>query len=147
MLTTARRAAIGGQRRRAVAERALPTLGVLAAEYAGPGTTPVVPDKRLEVMFACAHPAIDPQVHTTLMLQVVLGLDAARIAAAFLVRPATLGQRLVRAEARVRLAGVPFALPSAEQLPARSAAVLDAIYAAYGTGWATPDDDAAGRSA
>lgn len=141
MLTTARRAAIGAHRRRAVADRAVPTLAVLADEYATPGRADLVPDKRLELMFACAHPAIDPDVHTALMLQTVLGLDAARIAEAFLVRPATLGQRLVRAKARIRVAGVPFAVPTPDQLPERATAVLDAIYAAYGTGW----DDPAGH--
>lgn len=97
-----------------------------------------MPDKRLELMFACAHPALDPDVHTPLMLQTVLGLDAARIAEAFLVKPATLGQRLVRAKARISGAGVPFALPSRQQLPERAAAVYDAVYAAYGTGWNDP---------
>lgn len=75
------------------------------------------------------------------MLQAVLGLDAARIASAFLVSPVAMGQRLVRAKAKIKRAGVPFAVPQPEQLPARLEAVLDAIHAAYGTGW----DDPAGR--
>lgn len=138
LLTAARRAAIGGYRRRAVAERALPTLALLADEYGEPGRTAAVPDKRLELMFACGHPAIDPGVHTALMLQTVLGLDATRIAEAFLVRPDTLAQRLVRAKARIRGAGVPFTVPTAAQLPERASAVLDAIYAAYSAGWDDP---------
>ena len=69
------------------------------------------------------------------MLQVVLGLDAARIASAFLVAPAAMGQRLVRAKTRIRDAGIGFQLPGVEALPERVEAVLAAIYAAYGAGW------------
>ena len=77
------------------------------------------------------------------MLQTVLGLDAARIASAFLVAPATMGQRLVRAKARIRDAGIAFAVPEPEELPGRLDAVLDAIYTAYGSGW----EDVAGTDA
>jgi RNA polymerase sigma-70 factor (ECF subfamily) len=65
----------------------------------------------------------------------VLGVDAARIASAFLVAPTTMGQRLVRAKAKIRDAGIRFVLPDATELPERLSAVLEAIYAAYGTGW------------
>jgi RNA polymerase sigma-70 factor (ECF subfamily) len=98
------------------------------------------PDERLKLLFICAHPAIDAAARTPLMLQVVLGLDAARIASAFLVKPSTMGQRLSRAKAKIRDAGIAFELPAAKELPSRLAAVLDAIYAAYGSGW----DDVAG---
>jgi RNA polymerase sigma-70 factor (ECF subfamily) len=94
-------------------------------------------------MFVCAHPAIDPTVHTPLMLQTVLGLDAATIARAFLVLPATLGQRLVRAKAKIRDTGVAFEVPDGPELPRRLDAVLGAIYTAYGSGW----EDAAGADA
>lgn len=104
---------------------------------------PEFPDDRLKLLFVCAHPAIDPAAHTPLMLQVVLGLDAARIARAFLVSPATMSQRLVRAKARIRDTGMAFAVPGPAELPARLAAVLGAIYAAYGTSW----DDVAGADA
>jgi RNA polymerase sigma-70 factor (ECF subfamily) len=77
------------------------------------------------------------------MLQTVLGLDAARMAGAFLTSPSTLGQRLVRAKARIRAAGVPFEYPQARDLPHRLQDVLDGIYAAYGTGW----DDVDGADA
>lgn len=69
------------------------------------------------------------------MLQTVLGLDVARMASAFLTSPGTLGQRLVRAKARIRGAGIPFDYPEAHELPRRLADVLAGIYAAYGTGW------------
>lgn len=93
-----------------------------------------VPDARLQLMFVCAHPAIEANVHAPLMLQAVLGLNAKVIASAFLVSPAAMAQRLVRAKARVREAGLRFEAPEARELPARLAAVLEAIYAAYTLG-------------
>ncbi|REM31102.1 RNA polymerase subunit sigma-70, partial [Mycobacterium tuberculosis] len=91
----------------------------------------------------CAHPAVDAAARAPLMLQTVLGLDAARMAGAFLTAPSTLGQRLVRAKARIRAAGIPFEYPQARDLPQRLQDVLDGIYAAYGTGW----DDVDGADA
>jgi predicted RNA polymerase sigma factor len=93
------------------------------------------PDQRLGLLFACAHPAIDAGIRAPLMLQAVLGLDAARIASAFLISPATMGQRLVRAKQKIRQARVPFRIPEPEELRDRLATVLDAIYAAYAEGW------------
>jgi RNA polymerase sigma-70 factor (ECF subfamily) len=98
-----------------------------------------IPDRRLGLMFACAHPAIDPGVRTALMLQTVLGLNADRIAAAFMVEPQAMGQRLVRAKRKIRDAGVSFEIPSPDEWPARIAPVLDAIYAAYAEGWRDAD--------
>ncbi len=98
------------------------------------------PDERLKLLFVCAHPAIDAGSRTPLMLQTVMGLDAARIAAAFLVRPAAMGQRLTRAKTKIRDAAIPFTVPEPRELPQRLEAVLEAIYAAYGSGW----DDVAG---
>jgi len=92
-------------------------------------------DDRLKLMFVCSHPAIAAETQAPLMLQTVLGLDAARIAACFLVSPAAMGQRLVRAKIKIRDAGIAFAVPEPEVLAARTGAVLSAIYAAYGTGW------------
>lgn len=97
------------------------------------------PDERLKLLFVCAHPSIDPPMRTALMLQTVLGIDAARIASAFLVSPAAMAQRLVRAKARIKEARIPFVEPEREELGARIHAVLEAVYAAYGVAWDTSD--------
>ena len=89
-------------------------------------------------MFACAHPAIDAAVRAPLILQCVLGFDAAAIGSAFLVAPATMGQRLVRAKTKIRAAGIPFRVPEREELAPRLEAVLDAIYAVFTEGWSGP---------
>jgi RNA polymerase sigma-70 factor (ECF subfamily) len=99
-----------------------------------------IPDERLKLMFVCAHPAIHEDVRTPLMLQTVLGLDAARIASAFLVAPATMAQRLVRAKAKIKDARIRFEPPDEASLPERLDDVLSAIYVAFGTAW----DDAVG---
>jgi RNA polymerase sigma factor (sigma-70 family) len=93
------------------------------------------PDERLKLLFVCAHPAIDAAVRTPLMLQIVLGVDAARIASAFLVSPAAMGQRLVRAKNKIRTAAIPFRVPDPPEWDQRISFVLDAIYSAYTTGW------------
>ena len=98
-----------------------------------------IPDRRLGLLFACAHPGIDRDVHAPLMLQVVLGFDAATIASAFLVAPATMGQRLSRAKARIRQAGISFEVPARDALRDRLDAVLEAIYAAYAEAWSDPE--------
>jgi RNA polymerase sigma-70 factor (ECF subfamily) len=97
-----------------------------------------IPDERLRLMFACAHPAIEAGVRAPLMLQTVLGFDAATIASAFLVAPAAMSQRLVRAKSRIRRAGIPFRIPEREELAERLHAVLEAIYAIYAEGWSDP---------
>ena len=145
LLAVARRALIDAARHDRVKADAVARLRLAAEERqeaagAGAGDGEEIPDDRLKLMFACAHPAIDAGARTPLMLQAVLGLDAARIAAAFLVAPAAMGQRLVRAKARLREAGVPFEIPGPDELPGRLGPVLDAVYAAYGAGW----EDAAG---
>jgi len=94
-----------------------------------------IPDKRLELMFVCAHPAIDAAIRTPLMLQTVLGFDAAFVARAFAVPAATMAQRLVRAKRRIRLARVPFAVPVLQDMPARLPFVLEAVYGAYAIDW------------
>jgi RNA polymerase sigma-70 factor, ECF subfamily len=99
-----------------------------------------IPDRRLALLFACAHPAIDAAIRAPLMLQVVLGLEAAQIASAFLMSPAAMAQRLVRAKAKIRHAGIPFRVPERGELAERLEGVLDAVYAGFTEGWV----DAAG---
>lgn len=115
----------------------------LPDEYAGvpeADQEPVFTDRRLELMLVCAHPAISPSIRTPLMLQAVLGVDAASIARAFVVDPATMAQRLVRAKKRIRNAGIPFATPEPEHLAQRLPAVLEAVYGAYAIDWQVAPD-------
>jgi RNA polymerase sigma-70 factor (ECF subfamily) len=139
LLTAARRSFIDLVRHRRVAEASEPTLQLLREEREMT-VSAEFPDERLKLLFVCAHPAIDPALHTPLMLQSVLGLDATRIAQAFLVSPTTMGQRLVRAKTKIRSGGIQFEIPQERELPPRLDAVLEAIYAAFGIGW----DDMAG---
>jgi RNA polymerase sigma-70 factor (ECF subfamily) len=144
LMTAAKRRLLDRARHAQVHAQATAALAQAAAEaQARANADPVFPDERLKLLFLCAHPAIDAHARTPLMLQTVLGLDAARIASAFLVAPATMGQRLSRAKTKIRDAGIGFDMPLAAELPARLAAVLEAIYAAYGSGW----DDVAGADA
>ncbi len=94
-----------------------------------------IPDRRLELMLVCAHPAIAANIRTPLMLQTVLGVEAVAIAEAFAVESATMAQRLVRAKKRIRDAAIPFVLPERDDLAARLPAVLEAVYGAYAIDW------------
>jgi len=142
LMTTARHSIIDHVRHQRVAEASEPTLALLRkdSKEANMTLSTEFPDERLKLLFVCAHPAIDPAMHTPLMLQTVLGLDAVRIAHAFLVSPTTMGQRLVRAKTKIRDGGIRFEIPQERELPERLDAVLEAIYAAFGIGW----DDMAG---
>jgi predicted RNA polymerase sigma factor len=140
LLTVARRKLIDGSRRRRTGEGAVEQLLLLGDEFEAAKDVSEIPDQRLALMFACAHPAIDAGIRAPLMLQVVLGLDAAMIASAFLMSPTTMGQRLVRAKNKIRQARIPFRIPEREELRGRLETVLDSIYAAFSEGWT----DAAG---
>lgn len=140
LLTAARRRLVDRARHESVRAASAPTLEIIEGDRLNEATPGPIPDERLKLLFVCAHPAIDPDVHTPLMLQTVLGLDAAAIARAFLVSPTTMAQRLVRAKTKIRHAAIAFEVPELHELPQRLEAVLNAIYAAYGSGW----EDAAG---
>lgn len=142
LLTAARRRLIDATRHETVHVQATPEL-LAALDDAQMLTSDhehAFPDERLKLLFVCAHPAIDAAARTPLMLQTVLGLDATRIASAFLVKPSAMGQRLSRVKTKIRDAGIAFEIPRGDELPWRLDAVLEAIYAAYGSGW----DDVAG---
>ena len=140
LLLVARRKLVDFGRRQRSGEVAADDLRVLAEglDAASADADSAIPDQRLALMFACAHPAIAPAIRSPLILQVVLGLDAATIASAFLGSQATMGKRLVRAKDKIRQAGVPFRIPEREELRERLEHVLDAIYAAFAEGWVDP---------
>jgi RNA polymerase sigma-70 factor, ECF subfamily len=148
LVSVARRKLIDAARRRHSREAAADHLRLLAQELHeratrhDPGAVMAspaqLPDERLRLMFACAHPAIEPAIRAPLILQTLLGFDAATIASAFLVAPATMGQRLVRAKSKIRLARIPFRVPERTDLGDRLDAVLEAIYAAFAEGWSDP---------
>ncbi len=143
LITTARRVAGHDARRTATRTGAKPALEILYEEMEARDMTDF-PDDRLKLLFACAHPAIDPAARTPLMLQCVLGLTAEAIGRAFLIPGPSMGQRLVRAKTRLRDAGIPFRTPDPSDLPERLEDVLAAIYAAFGAGWDMVDGGEAG---
>ena len=139
LLTVARRKTIDMLRARQRHENAIRD-GLEAA-----ASETEIPDQRLGLLFACAHPAIEESVRAPLMLQVVLGLNAERIAPAFLASPAAMGKRLVRAKEKIRQAGIPFRVPGRDELAGRLETVLEAINAAFTEGWTDPGGADAAR--
>ena len=136
LLTVARRKVIDAARRHSTTEAASVELQILAEGLEAAAAESVeIPDRRLALLFACAHPSIEEGVRAPLMLQVVLGLDAKTIASAFLSSPAAMAKRLVRAKDKIRQAGIPFRVPEREELAGRLDTVLQTIYAAFAEGW------------
>ncbi|HEV2678707.1 MAG TPA: DUF6596 domain-containing protein [Aliidongia sp.] len=139
LLAVARRRMVDAVRRRQVGTAVSDHLQLLAAEWeARASEAPHIPDERLALMFACAHPAIEPGIRAPLILQTILGFDAQAIGSAFLVSPAAMGQRLARAKNKIRRAGIPFRVPDRTDMRARLGAVLEAVYATYTEGWSDP---------
>jgi RNA polymerase sigma-70 factor, ECF subfamily len=146
LLAVARRKDIDAARRRRSRDEAAPELRLIADELEEAAVSASeIPDNRLALMFACAHPAIDPEIRAPLILQTILGFDAATIGSAFLIAPATMGQRLVRAKHKIKQAGIPFRVPAREELRQRLDAVLQSIYASFAEGWSDPQGTEARR--
>lgn len=141
LLTVARRRLVDESRRHGVRDVVAEEIIRVSDTVLGSASeNPALPDERLSLLFACAHEAIDPRARTPLMLQTVIGMGAEAIAAAFLVSPRAMGQRLVRAKRKLKLAGIRFAVPDRALWPQKVASVLDAVYVAYNAGWAGSGD-------
>ena len=139
LMAVARRRTIDAARRQRTSVAAESHIRLMAEELdMAAADASDIPDERLALMFACAHPAIDEAIRAPLILQTILGFDATTVASAFLIAPATMGQRLSRAKAKIKQAGVPFRVPDRTDIRARLDAVLTAIYAAFAEGWADP---------
>ena len=108
LMTAARNRLLDQARHRQVRDHSVPTLELMMSDMYETADPDALPDERLKLLLVCAHPAIDPDMHTPLMLQTVLGLDAVAIARAFLISPKTMGQRLVRAKNKIRQAQIAF---------------------------------------
>jgi RNA polymerase sigma-70 factor, ECF subfamily len=137
LVRTARNRAIDRIRRDRALRRLLPQLhhsNVLSEE---PEALATIPDERLELLFACCHPALDLDAQVALTLRTLGGLSTEEIAAAFLVPAETMSKRLYRARGKVKAAGIPLSVPAPEQLPDRLSAVLGVVYLIFNEGYLT----------
>jgi RNA polymerase sigma-70 factor (ECF subfamily) len=143
LVTTARRRAIDRLRRDRVLAAKLRLLAAdpLAGADTGEDTVDAtaIPDERLELIFMCCHPALAVEAQVALTLRAVGGLSAEEIARAFLVPPETMKRRLTRAKSKIKVAGIPFGVPSAPRLPERLGAILAVLYLIFNEGYGDPD--------
>jgi RNA polymerase sigma-70 factor, ECF subfamily len=140
LTTTATRKAIDRIRRESSRDsRHREALLVLDAD---PEPLGVIDDDRLRLIFTCCHPALAMDARVALTLRMVGGLTVAEIARAFLVQETAMGQRITRAKAKIRTAGIPYRVPSAEDLPARVSGVLAVLYLVFNEGYLATSPDA-----
>jgi RNA polymerase sigma-70 factor, ECF subfamily len=148
LVSAGRFKAIDGMRRRARFDASLGELAerieARAKTATGPDTDRVE-DDRLRLIFTCCHPALAPEHQVALTLREVCGLTTEAIASAFLVTPATLAQRIVRAKAKIRDAGIPYQVPAREELPDRMETVLQVVYLVFNEGYSASSGDALTR--
>jgi RNA polymerase sigma-70 factor (ECF subfamily) len=138
LVTTARHRAIDRLRRDRVLAAKLPLLAQQPEEAEDVVTGPPIPDERLELVFMCCHPALAIEAQVALTLRAVAGLTTEEIARAFLVPAETMKRRLTRAKSKIKVAGIPFGVPVASQLPERLAAVLAVVYLIFNEGYSGP---------
>jgi RNA polymerase sigma-70 factor (ECF subfamily) len=139
LVTVARRKIIDETRRRRSGSAAVDHLQIIAEGLESLSLAGgEIPDRRLAMLFAAAHPAVEAGIRAPLMLQAVLGFDARMIASAFLTSPDAMAKRLVRAKSKIKQAGIPFSVPDRDELAGRLDVVLSAIYAVFAEGWADP---------
>lgn len=151
LTTVARRVALNGRRRQRLLEHKLPLLVVPegsdppdpigSPDWSEAGATVEFADDRLRLVFICCHPALSRQAQVALTLRLVCGASTGEIAQAFLVSEATMAARITRAKKKIAAARIPYAVPSAEQLPKRLDAVLTVIHLLYSTGHAQPSGE------